>query len=174
MSTIIQPVGSPVGRPGADRGSHRLFDQVRVAGAGESVASSTARFSTFVTPEGTHTTTRGCTKRLWCTFLMKWRSICSHTSKSAMTPSLSGRMAVIDAGRAAEHALGLDADGVHLAGALVDGDHRRLAEHDAAASHVDEGVGGAEVDRDVSGAEAIETEHSPTSIKNRSRAGGEF
>ena len=26
---------------------------------------------------------------------MKWRSICSVTSKSAMTPSLSGRIAVI-------------------------------------------------------------------------------
>ena len=29
---------------------------------------------------------------------MKWRSICSVTSKSAMTPSFSGRMAVIEPG----------------------------------------------------------------------------
>ncbi len=58
-------------------------------------ASSTARFSTPVTPEGTHTTTRGCAKRLWCTFWMKWRSISSVTSKSAITPSFSGRIAGI-------------------------------------------------------------------------------
>ena len=56
--------------------------------------------------------------------------------------------------RAAQHALGLGADGVDLAGAMVDGDHRRLGEHDAAAAEIDEGVGGTEVDRHVAGAEA--------------------
>ena len=61
----------------------------------ERQASSTARFSTPVTPEGTQTTTRGWAKRLEWTCLMKWRSICSVTSKSAITPSLSGRIAVI-------------------------------------------------------------------------------
>src|SRR5205823_3369655 len=61
----------------------------------ESVASSTALRSTPVTPEGTQTTTRGCAKRFWCTFWMKWRSICSVTSKSAITPSFRGRIAVI-------------------------------------------------------------------------------
>ncbi len=64
----------------------------------ERQASSTARFSTPVTPEGTQTTTRGWAKRLECTCLMKCRSICSVTSKSAMTPSLSGRIAVIEPG----------------------------------------------------------------------------
>ena len=34
MSTIMFPVGSATGRPGADRGRHRLLDQVRLAGAG--------------------------------------------------------------------------------------------------------------------------------------------
>src|SRR4051812_41980704 len=58
-------------------------------------ASSTARFSTPVTPEGTQTTTRGWAQRFWWTFWMKWRSICSVTSKSAITPSLSGRIAWI-------------------------------------------------------------------------------
>src|SRR6185312_936651 len=47
--------------------------------------------------------------------------------------------------RAAEHALGLDADGVDLAGARVDRDDRRLGEHDATPPYIDEGVGGAEV-----------------------------
>ena len=56
--------------------------------------------------------------------------------------------------RAAEHPLRLDADGVHLAGALVDRDDRRLGEHDAAPAHVDERVGGAEVDGHVAAAEA--------------------
>ena len=85
---------------------------------------------------------------------MKWRSICSVTSKSAITPSLSGRIALIVPGRAAEHPLGLDADRVHLAGARVDRDHRGLGEHDAAPAHVDERVRGAEVDRHVAAAEA--------------------
>ena len=59
-------------------------------------------------------------------------------------------------GRAAEHALGLDADGVHLAAALVDRDHRRLREHDAATAHVDERVRGSEVDGHVAAAESVE------------------
>ena len=88
------------------------------------------------------------------TLRMKWRSICSVTSKSAMTPSLSGRIALIVAGRAAQHALGLGADGVDFAGAVVDGDDRRLGEHDALAAEIDERVGGAKVDGHVAGAEA--------------------
>ena len=55
---------------------------------------------------------------------------------------------------AAEHPLRVDADGVHLAGRRVDRDHRGLGEHDAATAHVDERVGGSEVDRHVAAAEA--------------------
>ena len=119
-------------------------------------ASSTARFSTPVTPEGTHTTTRGCAQRFWWTFWMKCRSICSVTSKSAITPSLSGRIAWIVPGRAPEHALGLDADRVHFAGARVDRHDARLRQHDAAPAHVDERVGRAQVDRHVAAAEACQ------------------
>ena len=57
------------------------------------------------------------------------------------------------AGRAAEHALGLDPDRVHLAGARVDRDDAGLREHDAAPAHVDERVGRAEVDGHVAAAE---------------------
>jgi hypothetical protein len=39
---------------------------------------------------------------------------------------------------------------------MVDGDHGRLGEHDAAAADVDEGVGGTKVDGDVARAEAWE------------------
>jgi hypothetical protein len=73
---------------------------------------------------------------------MKWRSICSVTSKSAMTPSLSG------------HPLGLDSDRVHGAGTGVDRHHRRLGEHDPAPAHVDEGVRRPKVDRHVAAAES--------------------
>src|SRR6202035_3277423 len=50
---------------------------------------------TPVTPEGTHTTTRGWAQRFWWTFWMKCRSISSVTSKSAITPSFRGRIAEI-------------------------------------------------------------------------------
>jgi hypothetical protein len=55
-----------------------------------------------------------------------------------------------------EHALCLDADRMHLARALVDRDHARLGEHDAAAAHVDERVRGSEVDGHVAATEAVE------------------
>ncbi len=58
--------------------------------------SRTARCSTSVTPEGTEMMMRGLARPLrWCTFLMKWRSIRSVTSKSAITPSRMGRMATM-------------------------------------------------------------------------------
>jgi hypothetical protein len=58
------------------------------------------------------------------------------------------------AGRAAEHPLRLDADRVHLAGALVDRDDRRLGEDDSAAADVDERVRRTEVDGHIAAAEA--------------------
>ena len=61
-------------------------------------ASSTARFSTSVMPEGAHITTRERAKRRACTRRMKYRSICSVTSRSAITPCRSGRIAEIVAG----------------------------------------------------------------------------
>ena len=134
------PVGSETGSPAPIAAA--IGSSIRNASRAPAfrVASSTARFSTPVTPEGTQTTTRGCAKRCWWTFWMKCRSICSVTSKSAITPSLSGRMAEMVPWSAAEHALGFDPDGVHLAGGVVDGDDRRLRQHDPAAAYIDEGV----------------------------------
>jgi hypothetical protein len=43
---------------------------------------------------------------------------------------------------------------VHFAGAMVDGHNRRLGEHDAAASDVDQSVRSAQVDGDVTRAKA--------------------
>ncbi len=76
------------------------------------------------------------------------------TSKSAMTPSLSGLIAEIVPGVRPEHPLRLDADRVHLAGALVDRDDGRLGEHDPAPAHVHERVCSTEVDGHVTTAEA--------------------
>ena len=95
MSTIMFPVGSATGSPAPIAAAIGSSIRYALRAPAFSVASSTARFSTPVTPDGTHTTTRGCANRCWCTFMMKCRSICSVTSKSAITPSLSGRIALI-------------------------------------------------------------------------------
>ena len=56
----------------------------------------TARRSTSVIPDGTAITMRGLMKkRFFCAFLMNSRSMTSVISKSAMTPSLSGRIATM-------------------------------------------------------------------------------
>src|SRR6266545_2925875 len=72
MSTTMFPEGSWIGRPApmaAAMGSSMMKAALAPA---EIVASSTARCSTPVIPDGTHTTTRGLAmNRLWCTFWMK-------------------------------------------------------------------------------------------------------
>ncbi len=50
------------------------------------------------------------------------------------------------AGRAPDHAFRVFADGQDLIVFLVDGDHRRLLDDDAFPFHVNQGVGGAEID----------------------------
>ena len=88
-------------------------------------------------------------------------SICSVTVKSAMTPSFIGPDRGDVARRAAEHLLGREPDFLdHLLAVgpafLADRDHRGLVQHDALAAHVDQGVGGAEVDREVAAEIAFE------------------
>ena len=72
-----------------------------------------------------------------------------------MTPSLERADRGDAVGRAADHPLGLGADGEDLAGLGVHRDDGRLVEHHAAAAHVDERVGGAEVDRHVAADDAV-------------------
>ena len=80
-----------------------------------------------------------------------------------MTPSFSGRMALMWFGRAAHHPLGLEPDGDRAAVVDVDGDDRRLVEDDALAADVDQGVGGAEVDGEVATeAERVVASHAGT------------
>ena len=99
-------------------------------------------------------TSRGCAKRLLCTRPMKCRSMASVTSKSVITPWRSGRTAEIEAGVRPIIRWASCADSVHLLSAGVDRHHRRLRHADALAAHVDERVGGAEVDRHVAAADA--------------------
>ena len=56
--------------------------------------------------------------------------------------------------RPADHPLGLRPDGQHALGLGVDRHHARLAHDDPAVAHVDQRVGGPEVDPDVAGEEA--------------------
>ena len=94
MSTTMLPVGSWIGSPApiaAAIGSSTMYARRAPAAID---ASSTARCSTPVMPDGTQMTTRGfASRRRLCTRWMKYRSIFSVTSKSAMTPSFSGRTA---------------------------------------------------------------------------------
>ncbi len=101
-------------------------------------------------PLGTAITTRGRTmRRRLCTLLMKWRSIASVTSKSAMTPSFKRTDGYDVARSAAQHALGLITNSEHLFGALLHGYHRRFAQDDAVILDVNKGIGRAEIDTDV-------------------------
>ena len=82
--------------------------------------------------------------------------ICSVTTKSAITPSFIGLYGGDVAWRLAEHLLGGMAD--RLDGFLgigtpfgTNGDDRRFIQHDALAAHVDQGVRGTEVDRQIVG-----------------------
>jgi len=101
MSTTRWPPGSWIGRPApiaaAVGSSIRYTSRARAWSA----ASRTARFSTWVIPEGTPITTRG-RSRLEPSALpvescrareMKYRSIFWVMSKSAITPSFKGRIA---------------------------------------------------------------------------------
>ena len=88
------PIASPAPIAAASDSSIRCTERAPAARH----ASISARCSTSVIPEGAQIITRGWASRLRCTRPMKWRSICSVTSKSAITPWRSGRTAVIVAG----------------------------------------------------------------------------
>ena len=87
---------------------------------------------------------------------MKCRSISSVTSKSAITPSFSGRMALIVPGVRPSMRL------ASIPTAWTSPVRESIAttlgslRHDAAATHVDERVGRAEIDRHITATEAGE------------------
>jgi len=84
---------------------------------------------------------------------MKWRSISSVTSKSAITPSLSGRIAEIVPGvRPSMRLASIPTACTSPVRASI-ADDAGLREHDAASAHVHERVGRAEVHGHVAAAE---------------------
>ena len=101
-------------------------------------------------------TTRGWAHLFCVTLRMKWRSICSVTSKSVMTPSLRGRMALMRAGVRPSMRLASAPTAwtspVRWSMATTDGSESTMP----LAADVDEGVGGAEIDGHVARAEARE------------------
>ena len=152
MSTTMQPVGSPTGRPAPMAAAMGSSIKSTLLEPAWRAASSTARRSTSVTPEGMHTTMRGRLRVLdFSAFLMKYFSMAAVTSKSAMTPSFKGRTADNGAGGAAQHLLGLLAHSQHLVGAHVHSHHRGLPHHNALAPHKHQCIRSPQVDADVLG-----------------------
>jgi hypothetical protein len=147
MSTIMFPVGS-------DRRRHRLLDEIGLAGPrGERGLLDRALFHAGHAAGDAHDDAR------------VREAVVVHLLDE-MAEHLLGHVEVRDDAvlqradrrdrprRAPEHPLRLDADRVHLAGALVDRHDRGLRKHDAPPTHVDERVRGAEVDGHLPAAEA--------------------
>src|SRR6056297_1901324 len=99
ISQTIWPAGSKIGilAPiAAARDSSITRTSRAPAFSADSI---TARFSTSVMQEGTPMTIRGLTnQRRWSTFEMKYRIIFSVVSRSAITPSRKGLIAIISPG----------------------------------------------------------------------------
>ena len=99
MSTTIEPVGSITGSPAPIAAAIGSSISQTLRAPALSAASRIARRSTAVEPDGTQMIISGLAKRRrLCTLRMKRLIISSATSKSAMTPSRKGRMAVMLAG----------------------------------------------------------------------------
>ena len=150
MSITMLPVGVSTGRPtpiAAAIGSATMKTSFAPAPSAES---RTARFSTSVMPDGTHTMTRGFTLKTWFS-MMSVEEVAQHllghveVGDDAVLHRPNGDDAFR---RAAEHALRLEADALDLLGLAIDRDDRRLVQDDALALHVDQRVRGAEVDTD--------------------------
>ena len=150
MSTIMLPVGSDTGRPGADGRGHGLLDDVgRLAGAG---VLGRLLHGPLLDPGDArrHADDHAGLHPPAAVHLV------DEVAQHLLADLEVGDDAVLQRPdgldvrrRAADHALGLEADGERAAVAHVDGHDRRLVEHDAVAAHVDQRVGGTEVDRHV-------------------------
>src|SRR4029078_9070287 len=148
MSTIMFPVGSATGSPAPIAAA--IGSSIRYAwrAPAESVASSTARLSTPVTPGGRLLLERSLldavragrhahddARRREPVLVHLLDEVAEHLLRHVEVgddPVLERADRLDRPGRAAEHALRLDADRVDLARALVDRDDRRLAEDDPA------------------------------------------
>ena len=96
MSTTMLPDASVIGMPAPIAAAIASSIRCTSLALARIALSRTARRSTWVISVGTPMTTRGRSSPLrLCAFLMKWVSIFSAASKSAMTPSFIGLMAVM-------------------------------------------------------------------------------
>ena len=99
ISTIMAAFGSSIGSPAPIPAAIGSSTKYTARAPARSAELYTARFSTAVIPDGIAMTTRGLKKlRLPMALRMKYDSIASVISKSAMTPSCSGRIALMDPG----------------------------------------------------------------------------
>ena len=98
MSTTMLPVASFTGSPAPIAAA--IGSSIRAAAFAPALitASSTARLSTSVIPDGIHTTTLGLKTLLTFASLIKERIIACVISKSAITPSFIGRTATMFSG----------------------------------------------------------------------------
>ena len=95
-STTILPVGSVIGRSAPIAAAIGSSIKNILRAPADPADSLTARFSTGVIPEGTAITILGLTNaRRRCTLRIRYRSIASVISKSAITPSRIGRITTI-------------------------------------------------------------------------------
>ena len=142
--------------PGADRGGHRLLDQVGLARAGGE-----RRFlDRALLDAGDARRHADDDARVREAVLV---DLLDEVAQHLLGDVEVGDHAVLEradrgdrARGAAEHPLGLDADGVDLACALVDRDHAGLRQDDSAPADVDQRVRCAQVDGHVTAAEAVE------------------
>src|SRR5260221_8147313 len=94
MAMTMSPAGSVIGRPAPIRAGFGSWAGWPALALPRTPLSRTARRSTCVISDGTPITSRGRRHgALPMAFLTKWMSIVSAASKSAMTPSRSGRTA---------------------------------------------------------------------------------
>ena len=150
MSTIMLPVGSVMGRPGADGGRHRLVDQVDLAGLRAQRAFA-HRAAFDLGDLGRHADDDS-----WPHPAVAAVGAADEVGEHAL-----GGLEVRDdavahrpdghqvARRAADHLAGLGADGFDAVLLGVVGDDGGLVEDDAAAGCEDAGVCGAEVDSQI-------------------------
>src|SRR5215207_9663595 len=154
-------------QPGADRRGHRLLDQVRLTGAGAE-AGLLHRALLHPGHSGGHAHHHARVRPAILVHLLD--EVAEHLLghvKVRDHPVLEGTDRLDRPGGPAEHSLRLDADGVHLGGARVDGHHGRLREYDSAPAHVDERVGGPEVNGHVAAAHTCEVAEEAHSRSDR-------
>ena len=151
MSMTMLPTGSSIGRSAPIAAAIGCSISCASAAPARRAASVTARRSTSVIADGTQMTTFGRLKRRDADALQQQPDHPLGDVEVGDRTAAQRPHGDDVAGRAPDHLPRLAAGRQHLAGLPVEGDHRRLVEHDAAALHVHERVRGAEVDRQVTG-----------------------